>query len=172
MAGMVPQPLADLLDALVILLAELLKINGFKMVTGFDGMQVILPGTGEELVQVVVQVAVDQHFPFPEFEPDTVAVAAAVQIEVGVGEDLIDRHDVTAVRAELEFLHVPGWVDLDRAFLFGQGAPQGPPPGHIGIGWKIHPLAVRALPGRQALQQNDRTQLIFLADRTLHLDLR
>jgi hypothetical protein len=40
--------------------------------------QVILPGTYKEFIQVVMQVAVDQHIPFIVIEPDAVAVAAAV----------------------------------------------------------------------------------------------
>jgi hypothetical protein len=61
----------------------------------------ILPGTRKEFVDIVVQVAVDQHVPFVVVEPDSVAAAAAVDVKLGIREDLVARHDMTTVRTKL-----------------------------------------------------------------------
>ena len=57
--GMVPQPLANLLDAFVIFLAKLFHLDRFEVILRFHGMESVLPGAREEIVQVVMQVAVN-----------------------------------------------------------------------------------------------------------------
>src|SRR5262249_25090855 len=121
------------------------EIDRVEMIVGFSCVEMGLPGACEEFIQVIVQVAVNQRFPFLKLEPDAVAVAAAVQEKFGVGEDFVARHDMSTVGAELQLFHIPGWVDLDRALLVGEPAAQGPSPGHIRIGREKYSLAVETL---------------------------
>ena len=98
---MICQPLADILYLFVILLAEFFQIDRFHVVVSLHLMEMVLPGTREELIEIVMKVAIDQRTPFLVFEPDTVATAAAVKLEIGVREDLVARHNVSTSRAEL-----------------------------------------------------------------------
>ena len=128
---MVPQPFADLLDPLIILFAELIQVDRVEMIARLLPVEMVLPGAGETLVQVVVQIAVDQHVPLMGFEPDPVAAAAPVEIELAFWLYLVTCHDVPTVRAKLQLVHIPGGIDLNRALLLGQDASQSPPPGHV-----------------------------------------
>src|SRR5512133_1303002 len=169
---MVPEPLADFLDPRIVLITKLIHVYSVEMNARFFRMEMILPGTRKELVQVIMQIAVDQYFPFMGIQPDTVTTATAVEIEVGIWKNFIACHNMPAVRTQLEFRHVPIRIDLDRAVLYRNGTTQGPPPCHIVIRGDEKAIAIGTLRGGQALQQGNLFQFEILADGALHDDLR
>src|SRR5690349_24286191 len=143
---MINEPLPNLFGLLVILFPELFQVNLFQMVAGLCGTQVILPGTGKELIQIVVQVAVDQHIPLVLIEPDPIATAAAVNIKFSIGEDLVACHDMAAVRTKFQLPDFPGGINFDRTFLGRKFTSQRPAPGEIDVGGNGNALAIGTLP--------------------------
>src|SRR5215216_5569109 len=101
LSSVISQPRSDFLYLLIILLSQLFEIDPFHMISRLSRMKMILPRPCTEFIQVIVQVAVDQRFPLMEIQPDAITTAAAVEIKIGIREDLIARHDMSAGGTEL-----------------------------------------------------------------------
>jgi hypothetical protein len=63
--------------------SEFLAVNLFLGAARFLAANLILPGRGEDQVDVIVQVAGLERLPFILVEPDSAAVAALIEREVG-----------------------------------------------------------------------------------------
>src|SRR5215212_3065124 len=98
---MINEPLPHLFGLLIILFAKFFEVDLLEVIPSLCRAQMVLPGTRKKLVHIVVQVAVDQHVPLVLVEPDPIATAAAVDVKLGIGEDLVTCHDMTAIRAKL-----------------------------------------------------------------------
>jgi hypothetical protein len=105
-------------------------------------------------------------------EPDAIAVAAAVDVELCIGENLVTSHDMAAIRAKLKFLYFPGRVDRNGALFGRKFASQSFFPGEINVGGDRDSLAIGTLPGGQSIQQCDRTKNGISADRASHVSLQ
>ena len=114
---MINKPLTDLLGFFIIFLAQFFEVDPFQVISGFRRTETVLPGAREEFVQVVVQVAVEQHVPLVVVQPDPVATAAPIDIKLGIWEDLVTSHDVTAIRAKLQLPNFPRRVNFNCTFL-------------------------------------------------------
>jgi len=167
---MILQPFTHLLDVFVILRTKFFKIDSFHVVSGFGGVDVILPGTGEELVDVVVQVALCKCIPFVLIKPDTIAVTTTIQIELGVGKDLVVCHDVTGIGAEFQLVHVPSGIHIRSRLFHWRVFTLAFPPGEIDVGVDPHAAAVRALLGGQVFHKGDGAEGVCFADGAFHED--
>jgi len=71
------------------------------MIFGFQRAQIVLPGARKKFIHVVMQVPVNQYFPFMLVKPNPIAAAAAVNVKLGIRENFVTSHNMAAIRAKL-----------------------------------------------------------------------
>src|SRR5215510_1073429 len=110
------------LNLIEVFVAELLAVTLFLRAARFLAANVILPGRGEYQVDVIVQVAGLERLPFILVEPDSAAVAALIEREVGPMADSVFNQDLIAFRAEFGDQCAGHWIGRDGLSLrrFGQ----------------------------------------------------
>src|SRR5215813_10222639 len=110
------------LNLIEVFVAELLAVTLFLGAARILAANLILPGRGENQVDVIVQVAGLERLPFILVEPDSAAVAALIEREVGPVSDSVLDENLIALRAEFGDQCAGHWIGRDRLSLrrFGQ----------------------------------------------------
>ena len=70
------------------------------MGSAFGPRYLTLPGLGKDAVEFIMQIAVEQYFPFISVKPDSIAATAVVELEAQVSFYLIAYEDSMALWAE------------------------------------------------------------------------
>ena len=72
-------------------------------------------------------------------KPDALAMSTPIKVVFRIGKDFVTSHNMTRIRTEFEFIHIPGGIHTGRfhllrwhIFVFCL------PPVHIGIGVDPH----------------------------------
>src|SRR5262245_27995109 len=105
--GLAVDPFADSFD-FVIIRAELLAIDRVEPGSRFLLADRGLPGCSKHEVDLVVQVAALEKFPFSAVEPDAVAGGALVKSNAGTVPDTVAQHQAAAFGADLDVGAVGG----------------------------------------------------------------
>src|SRR5262249_47986053 len=98
------------LNLIEVFVAELLAVNLFLGAARFLAANLILPWRGEDQVDVIVHVAGLERLPFILVEPDSAAVAALIEREVGPMADSVFDQNLIALRAEFGDQRAGHWI--------------------------------------------------------------
>jgi len=56
-------------------------------------------------------------------KPHSIATTTAVDVKLGIREDLVTSHDMSTIGAKLQFRYFPGWVNFNGSLLWRKFTP-------------------------------------------------
>src|SRR5262245_4740292 len=121
LAWMRVDPRFNPLNFIEAFVAEFLAIKLFLGAARFLAADLILPGRGEDHVDVLVQVAGLERLPFVLVEPDSAAITALIEREAGPVADAVFDQNLVALRAEFGDQRAGHRIEGDRLSLRRSG---------------------------------------------------